>query len=241
MKRLASFVITAAMLGALAAGGAALAAPHGDVAGVHAAAGHDAHAAAGHGAHAVGHAPDINWFTFYPSDGKGPPLAIALLNFAVLVFILVKLFGAPLSSFLRQRHEGIKQALEEGARLRDEAQRKLDEYGRKIASVDKEVDDLVASIRAAAEQEKARILERAEQQAAALEREARERIDAEVARARRALEREVVSAAISAAEQLVRERARDDDHRRLADAFIGEIVKTAGAHAGSGATVDDQW
>jgi F-type H+-transporting ATPase subunit b len=228
MKRAVLIVATALLLGAFAAPSVVMASGD-EAAGAH---------------EAVGHAPDINWFTFYPSDGRGPPLAIALLNFAVLVFIIVKLFGESLTTYLQNRHDGIKNALEEGKRLRDEAQAKLEEYGEKIANVGKEVDEMVASIRASAEEEKARILANAEAQAAALKQEAQDRIAAEIARARRTLEREVVDAAVAAAEQLLRDKARPDDQSRLADGFIAELVKSDGPPADkpdSGGSVDDSW
>jgi len=199
--------------------------------------GHEGAEAAAH--HGAGHAPEINWISFSPSEGQGPPMAIALVNFAILIFLLVKLFGRSFTSFLQTRHDSIKTALEEGKRLREEAQQRLEEYGRKIANVDREVDELVASIRAAAEEEKARILAQAEAQAAALEREAQDRIAAEIERSRRALEREVVGAAVAAAEKLLRDKTRDDDQRRLADNFVAELQKSTSTSAGD--SVDDSW
>jgi F-type H+-transporting ATPase subunit b len=196
------------------------------------------------GAHeAVGHAPHINWVRFYPGagEGDGPPIAIALFNFAVLLLILRKLFGKSLSDYLQTRHTSIKSALEEGKRLREEARQKLAEYTEKIANVDAEISALVAAIRQSAEEEKARILAQAEAQAAALERDAKERIAAEIERSRATLEREVVDAAIAAAETILRSNARDDDQRRLAETFIASLGAPAPATKSDDGAVDDNW
>ncbi len=207
-------------------------------------------ASASGGGEAAGHAPDINWHRLYPKSG-GQGLLWAVFNFAVLLLLLRKLFGKALTSFLQTRHTTIKDALEEGRRLREQARQKLEEYGKKIAGVDAEVDALVTSIRQSAEEEKARILANAEAQATAMKRDAEERITAEIERSRRALEREVVDAAIAAAEQILRTKARDDDHRRLADTFIASLAGTeppktpttppTTPSTSAGGSVDDSW
>lgn len=203
----------------------------------------------------AGHAWHIDWFNFFGKGSQG--LLWSLINFAVLGLLLRKLFGNALTNFLQTRHTSIKDALEEGRRLREQAQKQLKKYGAKIAGVDAEVAALVATIRKSAEDEKARILANAEAQAAAMKKDAEQRIAAEIARSRRALEREVVNAAISAAEQILRTQARDDDHRRLADSFIASLNGTAAPvpptptappttppttpSSSSGGAVDDSW
>lgn len=202
--------------------------------------------ASGGEAEPAGHPWHINWFNLGSGASKG--LFWSLLNFAILGIVLKKLFGNALTSFLQTRHTTIRDALEEGRRLRQEAQQKLEEYGKKIAGVDAEVDALVSTIRQSAEEEKARILANAEAQAVAMKKDAEERIAAEIERARRALEREVVDAAIAAAEQILRTRAREDDHRRLADTFIASLTDTRAPatppttpSSSSGGNVDDSW
>jgi F-type H+-transporting ATPase subunit b len=176
-------------------------------------------AAGGHGA------PHVNWFSFdYKDDAhKGPPLGMAILNFAVLVGLLTMLFGPKLRKFLVTRHDTIKRDLEEGRRLREEALRKLKEYETKLAGVDAEVAKLIAEIRRSAEDEKARIIADAEAHAAKVKRDAEDRIAAELDRARRLLEREVVDAAIAAAAKIIKDSATPDDQKRMVDDFIGDV------------------
>jgi F-type H+-transporting ATPase subunit b len=170
-------------------------------------------------------APHVNWLSFdYKADPhKGPPLAMALLNFAVLTGLLTVLFGPKLRKFLLTRHDTIKRDLEEGRRLRDEAMRKLREYETKLAGVDAEVAKLIGEIRRQAEDDRARIIADAEAHAAKVKRDAEDRIAAELDRARRLLEREVVDAAIAAAAKILQTSATPADQTQMVDDFIGDV------------------
>ena len=179
------------------------------------------------GSHGGGHEDSpLNLFSFDYGPGKhyaNPPLGFAILNFAILIGLLVKFGGPKIRQSLVARHDNIKTALEEGARLRKEAQDKLEEYKQRIAHVDAEVEQLVGEIRAQAEEEKARILAEAEKQAAAMKKDAEDRINAEIARARRTLEAEVVTAAVAATEKLLQDNAQATDQTKLVDTFISNL------------------
>jgi F-type H+-transporting ATPase subunit b len=189
----------------------------------------------------AGDSPHVNWFDFdYGSknwEGEplapgetamSPPFPFALVNFGLLLLLLGLTAAPAIARYLDKRHITIKQALEESARLRDEAKQKLEDYTRRIADVETEVEQLITRIRADAEAEKGLILERAQAQAALLQKDAEKRIAAEISRARRELEREVVIAAVSAATRLLRERGTPAEQQALADAFITELDTSAG-------------
>jgi len=191
-----------------------------------------------HGHEVETEVPSINWFNLGYRDldvqgakleGHGermpPPFGLAIMNFAVFAAILVWKAGPPLRSFVEQRHVSIKDALDEGRRLRKEAQAKLAEYDGRIAGVQAEVDELIAEIRKAAEQEKQRILADAEHQAAAMKKSAESQIAAEIDRARAELEREVMAAAVAATETLIREKATPADQKKLVDGFLDDLQK----------------
>ena len=150
-----------------------------------------------------------------------PPFLAALVNFAVLLFLVGKYAGPSFGRLVRERHETIAKQLDEAARLQGEARRKLDEYTRKLDTLDQEIARLTAEIRAEAETEKQRILADAEGRAVRLRRDAEQQIQAEIQRVKISLERAVVVAAVAMAERLLRERAAgDSDQRALADRFI---------------------
>ncbi len=158
-------------------------------------------------------------------DHKMPaPFLAALFNFAIVAFLVGK-YGAPaISKMVRDRHDEVAKLLEESQRLREEAKAKLDEYSRKVASLDHEIAKLVEGIRAEAEHDKQRILTEAARTAERMKKEAEQTIAAEIGRVRQQLEREVTLTAIAVAEKLFTEKTTDADHRKLNEQFIGELA-----------------
>lgn len=161
--------------------------------------------------------------TFHEEEPMSPPFIFMLFNFAVLVGILVKYGWPQMQAIAAERHDQIKNALDEAAKLRAEAQKKLAEYDARVKGLDAEIKALVDGIRADAEADKARILEQAKAQAAALKKEADQRIAAEIELARTALTKEVTAAASAAAEKLLKEKVTQDDQRGLVNTFIKNV------------------
>lgn len=164
-------------------------------------------------------------------EPMSPPFILMLVNFGIVLIILGKVAAPRLGSYVRTRHQTIKEALEESALLREQARAKLDEYTERVKAAEQEVDKMIADIRADAEAEKARILADADAQAAALKRDAESRIAAEIDRARLELEREVVAVAVAAAEKIIREKATGEDQSKLVTTFIEDVRAQAGTSA----------
>lgn len=152
-----------------------------------------------------------------------PPFLFMLLNFGLLLLILAK-YGGPVARKLAQeRHDQIKTALDDAAKLRAQAQEKLTELEGRIKGVDDEVKKLVDGIRADAEADKARILEAAAKQSAQMKKDAEIRIAAEIEFARATLSKEVAAAAAGATEELLREKVTGDDQTKLVSTFITNV------------------
>jgi F-type H+-transporting ATPase subunit b len=165
------------------------------------------------------------------TDGKklgeeepmSPPFVFLLFNFALLLFIFAKYLAPAGRKVAEERHDQIKSALDEAAKLRDQAKAKLAEYETRIKGVDDEIRKLVDGIRADAEADKARILEAAAAQAAQMKKDAEQRIAAEIDLARTLLTKEVTAAAVGATEKLLKDKATPDDQRKLVSSFITGI------------------
>lgn len=151
------------------------------------------------------------------------PFVLALVNFGIFLWLLARYLLPAGHKVARERHDQIKTALDEAAKLRAEAEKKLKEYEQRISGLDTEIEKLVAGIRADAEADKQRILQAAETQAAQMKRDAEQRIAAEIELARAQLTEEVTAAATAAAGKIVRERATADDHKRLVSTFISGL------------------
>jgi F-type H+-transporting ATPase subunit b len=161
-----------------------------------------------------------------PGEEEEPmsaPFVFMILNFVVLLALLSKYGGPAARKLAAERHDQIKTALDEAAKLRKQAADKLAEYEGRLKAADDEIAKLVAGMRADAEAEAVRIRTAAEAQAAQMKRDAEQHIAAEIELARVALTREVTAAATTAAERILREKMTPGDQQKLVGAFIGEL------------------
>jgi F-type H+-transporting ATPase subunit b len=166
-------------------------------------------------------------------EPASPPFVFVLINFAILLGILAK-WGAPLArKTARERHDLIKTALDEAARLRKQAADKLAEYEARLKAADTEIKQLVEGMRADARKEADRIRAAAEAQAAQMARDAEQRIAAEIELARAQLTREVTAAAAAATEKLLRDKLTAGDQQKLVAGFITDIRDAQGAGPGA--------
>ena len=159
------------------------------------------------------------------------PFIFLVLNFVLLFWLVAKFGGRAAKKLAVERHDQIKTALDEAAKLRAQAQEKLAEYDSKLKQADSEITKLVEGMRADAEADKKRILDNAERQAAQLKRDAESRIAAEIEAARGALKREVSAAATAAAEKLLREKMTPADQSKVITTFISDVQKAAAGEA----------
>jgi F-type H+-transporting ATPase subunit b len=164
----------------------------------------------------------------HEEEPASPPFVFMLLNFALLLGLLAWK-GLPVAQQVAQeRHDLIKTALDEAAKLRNQAAGKLAEYEKRLAAADAQIKKLVEGMRSDAENDQKRILAAAEAQAALMKRDAELRIAAEIELARAQLTREVTAAAAAATEKLLREKMTAGDQQALVGSFITD-VQTAGA------------
>jgi F-type H+-transporting ATPase subunit b len=146
-----------------------------------------------------------------------------VLNFALLLFILMKYGGPAAKNAAASRHDQIKTALDEAAKLRKQAADKLAEYESRLKDADSEIKKLVEGMRADAEADKARILENASRQAALMKKDAEQRIAAEIEYARAQLTKEVTAASAKATEELLKKKMVPSDQQKLVTSFISDI------------------
>lgn len=153
----------------------------------------------------------------------GPPFAAALLNFAILAFLLVRLAKKPLSDMLGKRHDDIKKGLEESRKRFEEAQSRLAEYEQKLKSMEETRRSIEAQYEEQAKREVERTRQEAEKQIAKIRSDAEREIQTAIVYAEKALRREAAEAAISAAESILAREIGADDRRRLTEQFISKV------------------
>jgi F-type H+-transporting ATPase subunit b len=157
----------------------------------------------------------LNWYDF----------GLRFLNFAIMVAILVKLLKKPLTDFLVSRRENIATALAELEQQKAEADAKCKEYKEKLATLDREVEQIVGEYVQEGEVEKGRILEAAEKQAQYLKQQAQLTIQQEVKSARESLQEEIAELSVAAAEEILRKNIKAKDQDRLVQEFMTKVVE----------------
>ena len=155
------------------------------------------------------------------------PFIFMVLNFVLLVVLLAWKGKPAIEKLAADRHDQIKTALDEAAKLRQQAADKLAEFEAKLKQADGEIAKLVEGMRADAEADKKRILAAAERQAVQMKRDAEHHIAAEIEAARTALTREVSAAAAAATEKLLREKMSHEDQQNVVASFIAGIQSAA--------------
>ncbi|HEU4731907.1 MAG TPA: hypothetical protein VFT22_28625 [Kofleriaceae bacterium] len=168
----------------------------------------------------------------HEEEPASPPFVFMLLNFALLLGILAWKLRPVGHKVAQDRHDLIKTALDEAARLRKQAADKLAEYETRLKDADAQIMRLVEGMRTDAENEKQRILAAAEAQAAMMKRDAELRIAAEIELARAQLTREVTAAAAAATEKILREKVTAADQQTLVNAFLSDIQGPAPGRTG---------
>jgi F-type H+-transporting ATPase subunit b len=150
-------------------------------------------------------------------------LALQFLNFAVLLFILIKFGGGAINKALAARHQQLKADLASAAELRAIAEAKLGRQEARLASLENEIADMRRGIKAEAEAEKSRLIAAAEERASRIKTETAFMVDQQVREAEVRLRRESADTALKVAEEILRRAIGTGDQQRLLDTFVTDV------------------
>jgi F-type H+-transporting ATPase subunit b len=151
----------------------------------------------------------------------------SIVNFAMLVFVIVRMGKKPVSAFLLSRREGIERGISEAAEVKRAAEQAFNTYTERMNSLDAELNKLRKEVAEAAERDRARIVAEANESVARLKSETESLVKRQAEQLEAQIRREVVAAAAEAAEKAARELATPEDQQRLADTFMRELSKLA--------------
>ncbi|WP_437813420.1 F0F1 ATP synthase subunit B family protein [Sorangium sp. So ce1078] len=172
-----------------------------------------------------------------PCDPKNepPPFLASVLNVGLLAFILFRFGRKPIAEALKKRKQTIMQELDNASRLKQEAEKRLDEYEDKLTRLEETLAELKAEHATQAELEKAHVLAEAEQRRIRMRRDAEFRVEQELKGARALLLQEAVQGAVVAAEELLRQRVGREDLDRANEEYLKAIPAAVSAGATRGA------
>jgi len=178
---------------------------------------HDEHAAEHGESHGEGHvAPMI-------TKAKLWDLLWRALNFAALVFIMVKFLGRPIAAGLGGRKRQIQDELETMKEKRDEAEQEYKAFELRLAGMDGELAELVGKAKAMAEDEKARILAEAEASAKDIRRQAEAAVQGALAHAKSKLQAEIAEQAVVMAEELIVKNLTPEDQVAITEQYLERV------------------
>jgi F-type H+-transporting ATPase subunit b len=147
------------------------------------------------------------------------------LNFAALVFILVKFGGKPVVDALSSRRRTIEEDLSSLQAKRDEAERAYKEFEVKLEGMELEMEQIVQRAVALAKEERHRILAEAEAEARNIRRQAEAAVEAAAAAARHSLQEEVAEQAAAMAEQLIIKNLTAKDQVAIIEQYLARAVQ----------------
>lgn len=149
-----------------------------------------------------------------------------VLDFGALLALVVwALKKANVKGTLAARQESIGKALQEAAEAKEAAENKFAEYSAKLATANKEIDEIYAAIRNEGEAEKARIIAEAGVMAEKIREQANQAADQEVQKARTELRIEAARLAVGLAEKTIKEKIVKDDQDRLVGEYLTKVVE----------------
>jgi F-type H+-transporting ATPase subunit b len=146
-----------------------------------------------------------------------------IVNFAVLVFILVKFMGKPLKEFLRKRTEVIEKTLEEARQAKELAQKALAEVEKRLKYKDKEIEDILAASRESAKREHDSLLQQGERMRDKLLEQAQIGIEYELRHAKNEIRAEAVEVAIELAEKKLQAELTPERQNKLIEESLSKL------------------
>jgi F-type H+-transporting ATPase subunit b len=145
------------------------------------------------------------------------------INFAILLWVLLKFGGAALKQFVKGRHDEVKEKVETAERLISESEQLKKTYEQKLAGLDSEIEAFRQAAVAEIEKEKNRILGEAQTMAGRIEEQARLAYAQEMKEALAKVRAEITRQTLDLAEQRVKEEFKKEDHEKLVDEFIEKL------------------
>ena len=159
----------------------------------------------------------------------GPSMALVFwgINFLILLIGLLYFLRKPVKEFFAARSTLIRTNIDQARDLKGNAEKKYLEYEARLKSIEKEMQDMVASLKKDGELEQRRIVETATQQVASVKSNSERILQQELRKAKEELKKEAVALASELAEDLIRSNLTPDDQGRLVEQYLQKMEKLA--------------
>ncbi len=157
------------------------------------------------------------------SPRKLKDLMWRVMNFAVLLFILIKFGAKPIGSALSGRKKQIQEEIEDLENKRSEAERSFKEFETKLAGMEDEIGTIVEKAVAQAEVEKVKIIESAHKAADDIKRQAEMAIQNEIVTVRREMKNDMADQATALAEEIIVKNLKPKDQNKIIEDYLNKV------------------
>jgi F-type H+-transporting ATPase subunit b len=168
-------------------------------------------------------------------EGVAPmELVWQAINLALLVAAIVYLARKPVRRFFDERREQIRGDVEGASSLLERAEERYASWEQRLAALDRELEEIRATARQRAEEERDHILADAHTAAERIRRDARASIEQELRRAQAELRDEAADLSIELATKLLQDKVGEADRDRLIDEFISQVERVSSRNGSGG-------
>jgi len=152
-----------------------------------------------------------------------PALLVNMVGFVLLFLLLRKIYFGPISKFLGEREQGIRQSLEDAERARQEAQAERDRLRGELEQIEQTARDRIQQATREAAQARDEIVKAARQEAEAAVARGIDQLRREKEKALVEIKDHAADIAVDACEAILRRTLTDDRHRVLVDEFLRDL------------------
>jgi F-type H+-transporting ATPase subunit b len=146
-----------------------------------------------------------------------------ILNFAILLFLLIKFGSKPIANALSGRRQSIRDQFENLDLRKSEAEQLYKEYEGKLARLDEEVQKIIAAAVSQGQMEKDRIIEAANRAADDIRKHADLAVQQRFAEANSKLREEIAEQAAAMAEEIVGKNLQQADQAKLIEEYLNKV------------------
>ncbi len=172
----------------------------------------------------------------FASGDEGGPTLMDLIwqaaNLALLLVVLVWVARKPVQNYFADRRDLIREDIETATELLQAAEARNAEWQRKLVDLESEFEQIRATSRHRAEEEREQIVAAAQDTAERIRNDASASVERELRRAQAVLREEAADLAMDLASKILSESVDDRDRERLVDEFI-TCVEPGNAPGGS--------
>lgn len=157
---------------------------------------------------------ELNWSTL-----------MIVANLVILYLIMKRFFFERIHNFMQSRQDSVKDDIAAAEAVNKRADKKMEEYQRRIANVESESRDIIRNAKTNADARAKRIIDDANQQAAKIIEQAEEEVRRERARAMSGMKDEVTVLALMAASKVLEQELSGSDQQRK---IVNRVIEEAG-------------